>query len=451
MITPRDIAVAKVSLGARLAALRQAAGHNQQALARLLFTSRSSIANIERGRQLGTRDLWQRCDDLLRADGALIGGYDELRGLVARQYRDAAAAITANRGTPADGTTIGGEGSDAPQDETPAGRSSTVVAVFDGLRAALATYRPVVGPVVGACQLSAVEAAAAGLHGAYQRANYGKAASMLPALVHDAHGWVLATVGDRRERALRVQSSVYIAASKLAGKAGDGHLAWLAADRAAVAAQLCGATALAAVAAYQAACALLRVPGRAAEAETIAATAIEDIDPAAAASDADLLSARGSLLLLAALIAARRTDAPTARSYLNKAASAAEQLGRDGNHLWTGFGPTNVAIHKVSTAVALGQPDKAIRIGETLDTSRLPAPLLGRRTQVHLDLAAASALRPDGDAVAVLHLLEAERVAPQAVHVNAAARALLTTMVARERRTVTPGLRPLAERAGIAA
>src|SRR6266545_5277018 len=47
----------------------------------------------------------------------------------------------------------------------------------------------------------------------------------------------------------------YIAASKLASKAGDGQLAWLAADRAASAAQLADAAALSAVAAYQAACA----------------------------------------------------------------------------------------------------------------------------------------------------------------------------------------------------
>src|SRR5262249_43806400 len=129
----------------------------------------------------------------------------------------------------------------------------------------------------------------------------------------------------------------------------------------------------------------------------------------------------------------------------------AEQLGGDGNLLWTGFGPTNVAIHRMSTAVALGQPDEAIRVGETPDTSRLPRPLVGRRTPVHLDLASPNAPRPGCDALGVLHLLEAERIAPQTVHVNAAARTLLMTMLARQQRAVTPGLRPLAERAGVAA
>src|SRR6266545_4885976 len=231
----------------------------------------------------------------------------------------------------------------------------------------------------------------------------------------------------------------------------DGQLAWLAADRAASAAQLADAAALSAVAAYQAACALLLLPAKLADAEAIAVTAAEDIGTNIAARDTDLLSARGSLLLLAALITARRNDGRAARQYLTQAASAAQQLGRDGNHLWTAFGPTNVLLHRISVAVALGRPDEATSMGETVDTARLPSTLIGRRTQIHLDLAAACAQRPDGDSLAVLHLLEAERVAPQAVRVNAAARSLLASLLARERRAVTPGLRPLATRAGVAA
>ncbi len=51
MVTPQDIAAAKETMGAQLAELRRVAGHNQHALAKLVVTSRSSIANIERGRQ----------------------------------------------------------------------------------------------------------------------------------------------------------------------------------------------------------------------------------------------------------------------------------------------------------------------------------------------------------------------------------------------------------------
>ena len=99
MITPQDVAAAKEALGAQLAALRHAAGSNQHVFAKQVFTSRSSIANIERGRQLSTRDFWQRCDEVLHAGGALLRGYDELRALEAQQQRKTADAIAAKRAT----------------------------------------------------------------------------------------------------------------------------------------------------------------------------------------------------------------------------------------------------------------------------------------------------------------------------------------------------------------
>ena len=52
MITPNDVATAKLALGAKLAAFRHAAALNQHGLAKLVITSRSSIANIESGRQV---------------------------------------------------------------------------------------------------------------------------------------------------------------------------------------------------------------------------------------------------------------------------------------------------------------------------------------------------------------------------------------------------------------
>jgi hypothetical protein len=87
-------------------------------------------------------------------------------------------------------------------------------------------------------------------------------------------------------------------------------------------------------------------------------------------------------------------------------------------------------------------------LGEVLDADMLPPILRGRRSQVHLELAWAS-VRQDDDSRAVLHLLEAERIASQAVSWNIAARELLTTLLARERKGATPGLRALASRAGI--
>ncbi|MFE9958130.1 hypothetical protein [Micromonospora sp. NPDC005299] len=51
----------------------------------------------------------------------------------------------------------------------------------------------------------------------------------------------------------------------------------------------------------------------------------------------------------------------------------------------------------------------------------------------------------------MLQLLEAERIAAEVVRANVQARALLLDLLAKERRAATPGLRPLAGRAGLVA
>jgi hypothetical protein len=299
--------------------------------------------------------------------------------------------------------------------------------------------------------LPVLAASAAQAHEAYQRADYGCAARMLPALLEDIQASESELSGSERLHAQRIQAIAYIAASKLASKAGDGSLAWLAADRAATAARIANAPELSALAAYQVACAFLCLPAKLSDAERVAVTTADDLGRLGAKLNDDSLSVRGSLLLLAALIAARQADAQAAKQYLADASVVADQIGRDDNRLWTAFGSTNVAIHEVSVAVTLGRVDRATEIGEKLDTSQLAEPLLGRRAQVHLDLAAAYARRPSGDPLAVLHLIEAERVAPQALQVNVATRSLLVELLGRESRARTPGLRSLARRSGVLA
>lgn len=157
---------------------------------------------------------------------------------------------------------------------------------------------------------------------------------------------------------------------------------------------------------------------------------------------------RGSLLLLLGIIAARCGDDNATQDVLREASQLAEQLGCDGNRPWTAFGPTNVAIHQLSVQSLLGNAKRAAQIAGSIDTDALPAVLRGRRSQVHLETGWVAAGHAD-DAVAVLHLLEAERAAEQAVSRNASARTLLSTLMARECRGDTPGLRGLAARAGL--
>ncbi|MEN3613269.1 helix-turn-helix transcriptional regulator [Plantactinospora sp. ZYX-F-223] len=329
--------------------------------------------------------------------------------------------------------------------------SSTAVRaeLLSGLRAFLTDYLPEPQPERPTRTLTEVRRDVTRIHALYHRASYSTVARLLPELLR--HSTVLTNRGSwpQRSSAFRLLAGAYLAASKVAVKIGDGDTALLAADRAATAARVADDLGLASIAAYQAACALLRLPGRLDEADRVTQGSIEQLAQNRRTSDLNLLSAHGALLLLAAIIAARQGQTPAANARLTEGQNLAAELKTDQNRLWTGFGPTNVLIHSVSAAVKAGNGGRAIEIGTKLDTSCLPSALVGRRAQVHLDLAAATAMTSDGGSLAVLHLLEAERVAPESVRVNVQARALLLDLMSKERRSATPGLRPLAERAGL--
>lgn len=114
----------------------------------------------------------------------------------------------------------------------------------------------------------------------------------------------------------------------------------------------------------------------------------------------------------------------------------------------TAFGPVNVAIHVMSVATRLGDARTAVQTGESLDPATMPAGLIGRRTQVNLDLARAYAMRRQ-DAAPVNALLAAEQLSPQLVRFDGRTRDLITGLLHREHRASTPQLRPLAHRAGL--
>jgi hypothetical protein len=203
------------------------------------------------------------------------------------------------------------------------------------------------------------------------------------------------------------------------------------------------------VALFSIGCALLAPAERRHEAADLVEHAMAGATARRLRGPADI-SAAGALTLLAAIVAAWHNDHRQAAAHLRHASALAERLGGDRNDVWTGFGPTNVLIHRVGITAAT-DPDAAITLGEALDTSRLHSVLISRRSQVHLDLAAAFSDRPRGDASAVLHPLQVEHLAPQLFRIHPPAQALIRRLLSGERRAATPGLRDLAARAGVAA
>ena len=316
------------------------------------------------------------------------------------------------------------------------------------VRRHLARYDELLGPTGRTtATLAEIRDQVAAGHETYQAARYRVALAQLPAVLGAVdplrHG---PSGADRRER-LFVYVTGYVLAAKLLTKLGAADLALVAADRSAMASLDTDSFTAQGMAAYQVVCALLRAD-RMDEAEELAVSMAGRATDEARAGDPEVVSVAGALWLIAAVIAARRAERFAALDRLDHAGRLAAALGEDGNYAWTAFGPTNVAIHRVSVAAELGDAAEALEVASRLDTEHLPPGLTSRRAQMHLDLAWAHAQRRR-DADSTLHLLEAERSAPEVLRFNAVVRELIRELLGRQGRTSTRALNDLAVRAGV--
>jgi transcriptional regulator with XRE-family HTH domain len=284
-------------------------------------------------------------------------------------------------------------------------------------------------------------------HRNYQAARYDDTIALLPDLLLNVEELPRRVMNGERRESLLSYVSAYVVAAKLVTKLGVVDLATLAADRAANIAVESESETARAMAAYQVTCALLRAD-RGKEAELVAVKMAESLEGRVKSDEPTLLSVAGALWLIGAVAAARRTDRWEAEERLTRAGRLADLLGEDGNHAWTAFGPTNVAIHRVSVAAELGDPAAALDAALAVDHDRLPEGLKSRRAQVNLDLAWAQAQRRR-DPEATFSLLDAERIAPEVIRHNIIAQGVAREMLARGRGNHTAALTALARRAGL--
>ncbi|SCL19041.1 Helix-turn-helix domain-containing protein [Micromonospora inyonensis] len=87
MATPEVVADSCRSLGRVLAESRRSVRVTQDRLAVLVGWSRSSIANVEVGRQTAPRAFWMACDVALGREGALLAAWGRTDAL-ARRLRE---------------------------------------------------------------------------------------------------------------------------------------------------------------------------------------------------------------------------------------------------------------------------------------------------------------------------------------------------------------------------
>jgi hypothetical protein len=155
-------------------------------------------------------------------------------------------------------------------------------------------------------------------------------------------------------------------------------------------------------------------------------------DPAA-------LSLYGMLYLRTAVAAARHQDRSMATELLAHAGRAADQLGVDANYWQTGFGPSNVELHRVSAALDLGDITQVIDSAARINVDHLPV----ERQVTHLiDLAKAlSLVAKDDDALHIL--LTAEQKSPGIVRHSAVVREVVRSMYRRAPATAGKKSSPL--------
>lgn len=120
----------------------------------------------------------------------------------------------------------------------------------------------------------------------------------------------------------------------------------------------------------------------------------------------------------------RRQDRNTANELIARAYRAAEILGEDGNYWQTGFGPTNVELHRLSAALDLGDVAYVIERVRSVRPDNLPP----ERQATHLvDQANALSLMAQ-DEEALQCLLDAEELAPQLVQHSVLAREITRSL-----------------------
>lgn len=248
---------------------------------------------------------------------------------------------------------------------------------------------------------------------------------------------------DLRER-WRLRAQVWWIASIATKSLGETELAWLAADRAVLAAEQADDPLLVAAGLWRVSHAHMEA-GRLVESIDVALRALPLVRDGIDAGSPLHLSAHGGLHLAAALAAARDTD-QRAWELLREAEAAGRALGEDRDDLWMTFGPTNVAMHAVQLEVEFGRPAEAIRLAEDVDPVRMPS--VHRQFAYHHNLARGYGQRRD-DAAALLELLESERVSGERLRHDVLSRELVRNLLRRERRTIREPLRGLASRMGI--
>ncbi|MFD6876979.1 MULTISPECIES: helix-turn-helix domain-containing protein [unclassified Streptomyces] len=247
--------------------------------------------------------------------------------------------------------------------------------------------------------------------------------------------------GEHQGELYLLLSRAYQALSAAFVRQDEADAAWVAADRAVLAAERSGDPLHVCASVFRMVQAFVRLRSLG-QAEHAAQTAIDALGEQSSQSP-ESLSVLGSLHLALALVRARASARTEAKEEIAKARAIAAQLGENRNDFNLEFGPVNVEIQAVSTAVDLGDAGEALDIGLTIDATELSPERQGR---LLMDLGRAHAQRRHGGE-ALRCLLDAETIAPEIIQTHQAARAAIRELVLVAGPNASRELLELAERA----
>lgn len=274
---------------------------------------------------------------------------------------------------------------------------------------------------------------------------YSETGPLLPGIVRDVEGAVRslrrASDAQMRREACRIAADLYFLLRTYTKRIGRTDLSLLVADRAIRAAEDADDPLRIAAAKWN----LGQVLLAANESEAAEDTAIRAAEELAntGGTEQQQLALHGALWLVATIAAVRSNDPWTARDRLRRhARPAAEQAG-EGNAFWTVFGPINVGLHAVSIEMETGEAAEALRLADEIELGQCPS--VERRATFSLEIARCYEQRREDTGV-LLHLLDAEREAPEDMRYNALARDLVRGLMRRARPTMASQVRGLASR-----
>ncbi|MFH7599089.1 helix-turn-helix transcriptional regulator [Streptomyces racemochromogenes] len=223
----------------------------------------------------------------------------------------------------------------------------------------------------------------------------------------------------------------------------EADAAWVAADRAIREAELAGDPIGVFAGIYRLCHAFVRLK-HLDQAEHAAATAVNVLRRYIETNEPtpEHLSVLGSLHLTLALVHARAGERASARQQIDAARDIGRRLAEDRNDFNLEFGPTNVEIHAISTAVDLGDAGEALDIAKGLRAEGLSPE---RQARLLMDIGRAHVQRRQ-HADALDCLLRAEALAPEMIRTHAASRAAVRDLALAAGRSASDELRALAER-----